>query len=166
VQALAPMLDAGNPAARRLIARAIEAGDPAAAYSAALLGFGAADEGADLTGAAATLDRLEARLSLAETLALRAGARPMPEADLPAGERPGLKSAALAAAEGRGAPRDYARAYLLASLAAAHGDGAAAALRDRLDLQLTRRDAAIRAPEAARIQALSLRIWTGAAPQP
>lgn len=166
VQALAPMLDAGNPAARRLIARAIEAGDPAAAYSAALLGFGTADEGADLTGAAATLDRLEARLSLAETLALQAGARLMPETTLPAGGRLGLKSAARAAAEGQGAPRDYARAYLLASLAAAEGDGAAAALRDRLDLHLTRRDAAIWVPEAARIQALSLKIWTSAAPQP
>ncbi|MFT6060198.1 MAG: TPR repeat protein [Paracoccaceae bacterium] len=166
VQALAPMLDAGNPAARRLIARAIESGDPAAAYSAALLGFGTADEGADLTGAAATLDRLEARLSLTETLALQAGARLMPETTLPAGGRMGLKSAARAAAEGRGAPRDYARAYLLASLAAAHGDGAAAALRDRLDLHLTRRDAAIWVPEAARIQALSLKIWTSAVPQP
>ncbi len=47
-----------------------------------------------------------------------------------------------------------------ASLAAAAGGGAAAALRDRLALQVTGRDAAVGAPEAARMQALSLQIWT------
>jgi hypothetical protein len=151
----APLADAGHPEVLRLIADALADTDPEAAYAAALRAG----------GAAGALDRIEPRLPLARVLALQDAARDGALDALPGDLGAGARIAALAAAEGRLAPRDYARAWLLASLSAATGDRAAAALRDRLDLRLTRRDAAAWRARAATLQATSLALWAAAPPR-
>ena len=101
--------------------------DPAAAYVYAMQ---AAKAGA--VGAPAAIDRIEARLSVADVLK----AQPAADSDLAEADYqsiPALRQAALDYENGQGRERSYAVAWRLASLAAASGDIISQALLQRLD---------------------------------
>lgn len=125
IELLTPMQDEGEVALA--LADLKTASDPAAAYAHALT---AAETGTP--GALSMLDRIEARLPTADLLA----AQPAADSDLPDSvftSAVALRDAALAREEGDGAPRSYALAWRLASLAAAAGDSPAQSLMARLD---------------------------------
>ncbi|RNF34775.1 hypothetical protein [Paracoccus methylarcula] len=125
IELLTPMQDDGEVALT--LADLKTASDPAAAYAHALT---AAETGT--SGALSMLDRIEARMSTADLLA----AQPAADSDLPDSvfaSAVALRDAALAREEGAGAPRSYALAWRLASLAAAAGDSPARSLMARLD---------------------------------
>ncbi len=155
---LAP-LAAGDPALAAELARALAGRDPAAAYRHAL-----AAGAARLPGALGLLDAIEAALDPAQMLALQAEAAAGSEAE---GEAPfasvaALRAAALARLSGLGAPRDYARAWFWASLAAAAGDAGSAALRDEIEARFAARGpegAAALAAATAPHAAVLLREW-------
>ncbi|GMG81338.1 hypothetical protein LNKW23_05510 [Paralimibaculum aggregatum] len=167
---LAPMANAWNAEAAKLVADALAAsGQTAEAYDMALKA--AAGGAAGATGAA---DALEARLGAAEVLAAQAGALESwpalagwinaKEAAQSTGDIAELRRLAFAASAGRGMPRSYREAYYLAALAAAGGDSGAAALRDRIDTRFTdvtgtREAAWVEAGNAAASAALGA--WTG-----
>ena len=125
LEILQPLLDAGDPIAHRLAVDALERRDPARAYGLALA-LGATGD----TSAAATMDRLERALPLAEVIAGQGGARP---ATLSADDRGAMRSLALDALSGIGTPRNYTQAYAAALLARAAGDAGAAAILDEID---------------------------------
>ena len=124
---LKPLAEEGNAdAALQYASLLLNSGDDAAtAYRYAL---SAGKDGA--RGARNTLDRIEANLSLPEIFELQAAAAgdvSTPEADISA-----LRSSARQYAQGRGVPRNYGQAILLATLAAAGGDHSSGLLVERL----------------------------------
>ena len=128
-QILAPLSKEGNAEAGLLLAEAFQDINPDLAYRDALT--------AVATGRAdglALLDRLEDSLIFDVVMDIQSGA--VPDA-LRAPDRfttlAQMRSAARAHTTGLGAPRSYETAYFWASMAAAGGDSAAAALRDDLD---------------------------------
>ncbi len=167
---LAPLAEAWNAEAALLVAEAeAETGDAATAYAMALraMAGGAA-------GAIGLADGIESRLSPAEVIAAQAEAMQawpdlgalisVKEEAEGTGDIAALRRLAFLTASGQGMPRSYREAYYLASLAAAGGDEAAAALRDRLDARFTDamegRDAVWgEAADAAASAALTA--WTG-----
>jgi len=146
---LEPLARDGDAAAAALAADALADRSPVSAYRYALLAPGA--------DAPALLDRLERRLSLEEALSLQAEASP--DAAPPQGGASAWTQAALAAAEGRERPRDYARAWLWSSVAAAAGDRAAERLRDRLSDRLSRFDAERWERLEARLAGQAVDLW-------
>lgn len=103
--------------------------DAAASYQHALR---AAE--AKTSGAAAALDRAETRLATADLFKAQLAA----DADLPDtafASVINLRDQARAYEDGQGAPRSYALAWRLGSLAAAAGDGPSQSLLKRIDLR-------------------------------
>lgn len=161
---LTPLADAGNGKAAVLLAKAYEdTGKNAEGYEMALFALAAGE-----IGALGVADNLESRLPLAEVLALQDkvfngwgdpdGFAASAEAAGNEGDVGALRKAAAAISIGRGAPRSYAIAYLLATVAAAGGDRGAANLRDRLNRRFGD-DPAWR-EEAAKAESEALAIWT------
>ena len=159
---LEPLAEAGNAeAALRLSEISLEAGQTELAYRQALAA-GAAGE----SGAQAQLDRVEAKLGLADALKLQAGAstpNPDPLGDRArAGDLGALGGLARAAAEGVGRPRDYLTALTMAEAAAAAGDFGAASLRESLKSRFgSEADSAAWATLSAESQAAALKLWMG-----
>lgn len=138
---LAPLVLAGHPEAALIASNSVGADAAGDAYALALI---AAAGGVD--GGLTRLDRLEARLDFAAIRDAQAAiAEEMPDsiADdvVASGDLAAIRALAIRMERGVGAPRNYAAAYRLASLAAAGGDRSAAALRDRIDTRLSRRGA-------------------------
>lgn len=138
---LAPLVLAGNAEAALIASQTLGADAAGEAYALALI---AAAGGAD--GGLTRLDRLEAQLSFAAIRdAQSAIAEEMPNDDADAvvasGDLAAIRTLASDMDRGVGVPRNYTTAYRLASLAAAGGDRSAAALRDRIDIRLSRRGA-------------------------
>ncbi|MEO1001449.1 MAG: hypothetical protein AAFW69_12750, partial [Pseudomonadota bacterium] len=138
---LAPLAETGNAEAAAALAGALAAGDPEAAYRHALH----AAAGGAVAGLA-LLDQIEGRLETADVLALQSevaeatGARDL--ADAPGADLATIRAKALDHLTGSGAVRDYALAYLWASLGAAAGDAASASVRDEIDGRMRFRGAA------------------------
>ncbi len=141
-----PLADRWNGAAAALVAEAMTiAGDSRGAYAMALRAMAG-----DADGAIGIADGLEGALSIEDVVATQAealaawpgaGAWDSRKSDaLAAGHVAELRRLAYAAHAGRAAPRSYAEAYFLASLAAAAGDPGAALLRDRIDARFTAPD--------------------------
>lgn len=160
-----PLAAAGDAEAQRFLALALPPERAAEAYAAALLGYagraGGVDgvDGATRAEGAALVETLERRLPLDEAFEIQArlnGAGAAAPADLAPAL---LRKAASAAAEGRGGPRDYARAYRLATLAAALGDAPAAGLRARLDRRFSTWDGAAWASRAAALRRAAAQDW-------
>ncbi len=138
-----PLAEDWNAEAAALVAEALRLeGDRAGAYAMALRAMAG-----DAPGATGTADQLEAALTVAEVLEAQSsafGSWPG-RADwesrkgdaIAAGDVSELRRLAYGASTGRSAPRSYAEAYYLASLAAAAGDPGAASLRDRIDARFT-----------------------------
>lgn len=124
---LKPLAEEGDvDASLRYASLLLDNGEnPTAAYRYAL---NAGKNGA--SGVRNVLDRIEADLSLPEIFELQAAVAdemPEPEANVSA-----LRNAARQYAQGRGASRNYGRAVLLATLAAAGGDHSSGLLVERL----------------------------------
>lgn len=122
--------------------------DPAASYQHALRAALA-----KAPGAAAALDRAEARLPTADLFK----AQPPADEDLPDtafASVIGLRDQARAYEDGQGVPRSYALAWRLGSLAAAAGDGPSQLLLKRIDARFGADPAWIKLREAASDQAL------------
>lgn len=127
LQILTPLLAAGNGDARDLVFGALDQLDPADAYRIARDASAAGDR-----TAFARLDQVERKLGLAGAIAIQAEA-PV-AADVSGDESPtALRAMAFDALTGFGAPRDYARAYLVGLLALAGGDSAAASIIDEVE---------------------------------
>lgn len=134
---LAPLAEDWDGEANMLLARTLaEAGSVREAYAHALRAMAAGAPGAIGLG-----DELEARLDLAEVLALQDEAAAALPAAMAADTGALIGGAAIDAiraraadlAAGSGAPRDYAGAWYWAALAGAAGDRVARALMSRLD---------------------------------
>lgn len=151
------------PQAAALIARALQDTDAALAYRYAL-----AAAAGDATGAIATLDRLEARMTTQQVLAAQAdniaalttaaGDQLLQEADDPRQ----LRAQALRHLTGSGAARSYARAYYFALLAEAAGDVGATSLRQEIEARFGARGPAVQQVWAALsrdLQAQALDTW-------
>ena len=157
---LEPLAEAGNAeAALRLAEITLESGPASLAYRQALAA-GAAGE----SGAQALLDRIEAKLGLAEALKIqgeRAAPNPDPLGDRArAGDLGALGGLARAAAEGVGRPRDYLTALTMAEAAAAAGDFGAAALRASLKSRFdSEADSAAWSTLSAESQNAALKLW-------
>lgn len=118
--------------ASALVARALQASDPAAAYPYALR---AAAWGSDST--VSLLDRLENQMTTTEVLSAQA-ANPAPLASVSevigdAVDPRRLRAMALAHFSGAGQPRSYARAYYFSLLAEAAGDLGASTLKSEIE---------------------------------
>ncbi len=138
---LTPLVEALDPEAALIASESYGYDDLQAAYELALV---AAAGGAD--GALARLDRLETRLSyaaLSEAQFAVSELWPLEDAGalFESGDLAAMRDLAADLDRGIGAPRDYARAYVLAALAAAGGDRGAAALMKRIDTLMSRRGA-------------------------
>ena len=157
---LAPLIDAGHPEAA-LIASQSFGGDAAEeAYTLALI---AAAGEAD--GGLTRLNRLETDLefaTLSDAQNAISDAWPDDEdAVIATGDLSAISDLASRLERGVGVPRNYAAAYRLAALAAAGGDRSAAALRDRIDVRLSRRGAGSDGWAEARSEAsaTALSVW-------
>lgn len=162
---LAPLAAEWNGDAAQLMASALSDTDPAEGYAMALR--------AQATGSAGAIglaDGMEAGLDVEAVLATQENtvrawpgnveaARSM-DAMITAGDIAGLRRMAFAASVGKDMPRSYARAYYLASLAAAGGDRAAANLRRRLDARFSTDDSGAWRNEADRAAQVALETWT------
>lgn len=148
---------AGEPAVAAALAEALAGRDPVAAYGHAL-----AAAAAGAPGGLALLDRIEAALDPAAMLAAQAAAEPPAEGDDAFASVAALRSAALARLMGTTRPRSYPQAWYFASLAAAAGDGAGAAIRDEIEARMAARGPAAEAAWQAAIApvaAVILRDW-------
>ena len=161
---LAPLAGAGNGNAAALIAKAYSAtGRDAEGYEMALLALAAGE-----MSALGTADTLEGRMALADVLTIQEkifagwndpnGFAAQIDAAGKAGDVGALRKAAAAISIGRSAPRSYAAAYLMATVAAAGGDRGAANLRDRLNRRFGN-DPAWR-EAAAKAEAEAVQVWT------
>ena len=140
-----------------------ETGDLQSAYSMTLRAMAGGE-----AAAIGLADEQEAELPLVAALNAQADiADAWPGADqaeaqadelLAAGDVAGIARRAQAAATGRDRPRNYARAYYWASLAAAAGNRGGAALRDRLDARFEGQTGW--AETVAAEQANALETWT------
>ena len=152
---LKPLADGGNADAALHYASLLQAEgtNPDGAYEYALIaGKGGA------AGVRSVLDHIESDLSIQSILDLQAAAAgelPAPEADMSA-----LRNGARQYAHGRGATRNYGRAMLLATLAAAGGDHNSHLLVERLSKRFADdEDADVwRAMEATQAET-ALRLW-------
>jgi len=161
---LEPLARNWNGEAALLIAEAAAGiGRDKPAYEAALLALGGGE-----MGALGVADSLEAKLPVADVLAMQdaigdgwpgAGAfKDEFTSAVSAGDIGQIRKFANAAAVGRGLPRSYAGAYMLATLAAAGGDRSAASLRDRLDRRFSGDEAWTDMTQEA--SKLALTVWT------
>lgn len=165
VALLAPLAAEWNGEAALMIADALADGNPADGYAMALTALAGGQ-----AGAIGLADGLENAMSLADVLAAQeSAARAWPgnarsagemDALIAAGDIPGLRRMAFAASVGKDMPRSYARAYYLASLAAAGGDKGAANLRRRLDTRFAGTGNAAWREEADRAARVALETWT------
>lgn len=166
VALLQPLAQAWNADAAMLIARAmLESRNPRAGYLMVLRALAG-----DRSGAIGIADSMESAMDVAEVLAAQESAsRAWPgnveaagqmDSLIAAGDLPGLRRMAYAASVGKGMPRSYARAYYLASLAAAGGDKGAANLRRRLDARFAGDGADVWTEEAERAARVALETWT------
>ncbi len=160
---LAPLADTGDAEAALILAKALAAADPEAAYRRGLF---AANR---TSGVLALLDEAEAALPLAAVLDAQSAAED-PAADaadaevIAAADIALIRRAALAYMVGDGPARNYRRAYAMASLAAAAGDRASIDLRARLDRRLEARgaeDADLWRAAAASLADQALDVWVG-----
>lgn len=151
IELLTPLAEDGEVAL--VLAGLMAEQDAVAAYAHAQAAAGTA-----VPGAAAALDRIEARLETAQLMQ----AQPAAEAVVQEGafvSLAALRKAALAYETGAGVPRSYALARRLAASAAAAGDGVARALMARLDARFGADPAWLQTRAAAEQQALA--DWTG-----
>lgn len=141
-----PLAEDWHGEAAMLVAEtAADRGDTARAYAMALRA-----RAGGAPGAAGLLARLGARLSAGDVIAAQEAAfdawpgkadwQAERDAAVEAGDVAALHAMAADAAAGRGMPASHTQAYYLAGLAAAAGDRAAAALRDRIAARFTRPD--------------------------
>ena len=137
---LQPLVDAGDLDATVMLANMISGTEPAEAYRMLL-----AVSAAGRADAAARMDEIEIQLGLAEVIAAQddAGvdvgdADPLLE---PGAPRMIVAEQAARLEAGREVARNYERAYLGYTLAAALGDGGAAMRRDLLDRRMLARGA-------------------------
>ncbi len=136
---LTPLAAAGDGAVGLALAQANAASAPDEAYRMALLAAATRE-----AGALALLDRIEATLSMPAILSAQtaaAGAEPGPMPDTLSG----LRAEALGYLTGSGVPRSYSLAWFWASLGAAAGDAASAAMRDEIERRIDARGAEARA---------------------
>lgn len=152
---LFPLVQEGSGEAALLLAEAFADTNPDLAYRDALAAV-ASGNGEGL----ALLDRLEGQLTFDQVMEVQAIAAP---ARLRAADSFGslgaMRSAALNHMTGLGAPRSYETSYFWASMAAAGGDTAAAAIRDELDEHMRLRG--LQAAWAARTAPLERDVLTG-----
>ena len=145
---LTPMAD--QPDVAMALARLVAGRDPAAGYGHALT---AAAGGAD--GALSLLDQIEAQLGTADLLLVQPGSDAVID-DATFASAETLRAAALAREAGDGTPRSYAQGWMLASLAAAAGDGPSRALMDQIEARFGSDPDWIAARDAAAERAAAL----------
>lgn len=151
---LGPLARAGNTQASLLIARAVETTRPDDAYAHALRAAAA-----NRPGALALLDRIERALPYAAVISKQNGLMG-PFDETLYGDLPAMRQAARAYLVGIQRPRAWRAAYYWASMAAAAGDTASAALRDDITETLRLRgDAAAWAAEAEVLENAVLNDW-------
>lgn len=163
---LIPLAKNWNGEAAALVADAAgDFGEHKIGYEMALIAIAQGESSA--MGAA---DSLETDLSLADALAMQkevsnnwpnnaemTGAFQNAVAE---GDITTIRNLANAASVGRNMPRDYEVAYALATLGAAAGDRASAALRDRMDRRFNAMDQATWQKAASRAANEALAVWT------
>jgi TPR repeat protein len=161
---MVPLARTWNGKAAAMLADAFESvGRDEEAYEMALIALASGE-----LSALGTADALEARMPLDKVLAMQdssgdnwPGGAQFEEtfkAAITAGDVSQIRKLANATSVGRGLPRSYKAAYMLATLASAGGDRGAANLRDRMDRRFggeTHWQTA--ASEAA---AVALTVWT------
>ncbi len=155
---LEPMAAAGDGIAALVLSEVLEPREPEQAYTWALIA------GADgQPGATARLNRLEARLPLAEVLRLQEQANANVRHPPSALQQVSLmREQALARLSGDGAVRSYGIAAMWAMLAAAAGDREAADVLDEIDERVRRAGPEARAAWAeieADASALAMQAW-------
>ncbi|MGJ8617526.1 MAG: hypothetical protein ACSHWS_11855 [Sulfitobacter sp.] len=160
---LSPLIDDTDnaPEAAALIARALKAQKPDAAYPYALT---AAAGG--IAGAVSLLDELEQQMGTVDVLRLQRDHPQVTAAPLEAIEADDdprqLRRLALAHYTGSGTVRSYAQAYYFALLAEAAGDIGATALRQEIEGRFAARGDEVRAgweDLSAEVQARALTDW-------
>lgn len=161
---LTPLAEAGNGKAAALLAKAYaDTGQDAMGYEMALVALAAGE-----MSVLGTADELEARMAMGDVLKTQEkvfgdwkdpnGFGASVEKAGNEGDVGALRKAAAAISIGRGAPRSYTVAYLLATVAAAGGDRGAANLRDRMNRRFGN-DPAWR-EAAAKAEADAVEAWT------
>ncbi|MCY3876518.1 MAG: hypothetical protein OXF88_19790 [Rhodobacteraceae bacterium] len=136
---LLPLAESWSGEAAAMLAKAYESvGRDEEAYEMALIALASGD-----LSALAVADELEQRIPLVKILNMQDDVnnrwpgttdfRAEFDAAVAVGDVGSIREHAAAASIGRGLPRSYSAAYMLATLAAAGGDRSAANLRDRLD---------------------------------
>lgn len=153
---LRPLARAGDAEAAALVATALEALDPAAAYVHALRANAAGQ-----TGMLALLNRVERDLPFEAMMSAQDSALDgdTPDPALYRDPRT-LREAMRGYFTGTGRPRSYAAAYYWALMGAATGDASSRALRaDIAEMMRLRGDAANWAEVAARLESAALRDW-------
>lgn len=141
-----------EPAIAAVMAGLLIDSDPARAYRHAQTAAAGGDDAGGL------LDQIEAKLTVKQVLELQPDLKAEPdEADL--ASVAAMRQRASALEQGIGAARSYERAYLLASLAAATGDLAAAQIMARIDDYFDARDPAVWDPRRNEVQKRALEIW-------
>lgn len=150
---LAPLAASGDGPAAMALARALAPSDPATAYEHALHAAAAGQP-----GALALLDDLEGRIGLSPLLAAQTRAGGAALADAPYATIGAVRSEALALMMGRGRVRGYAQAWYWASLGAAAGDAASAALRDEIEARIAARGSSAAAAWSAATAPLAARL--------
>ncbi|MFK7941574.1 MAG: hypothetical protein AB8B85_01470 [Paracoccaceae bacterium] len=166
VALLSPLANDWNGDAALLVAGAlVETGDTATGYPMTLRALAGGG-----SGAIGLADAMESAMTVEAILAAQESAsRAWPgnvaaagemDAMIAAGDIPGLRRMAFAASVGKSMPRSYARAYYLASLAAAGGDKGAANLRRRLDARFADAGSDAWRAEADRAARVALETWT------
>ena len=166
VTLLAPLARDWNADAALLVAGAlVETGAAAEGYPMALRALAGGKSGAigiadAMEGGMEVEDILAAQESASRAWPGNVDAAGQMDALIAAGDVPGIRRMAFAASVGKAMPRSYARAYYLASLAAAGGDKGAANLRRRLDARFAGPGSAAWRAEADRAARVALETWT------
>lgn len=156
VRLLLPLARGGDTQASGLVAVALEARNPAAAYEHALRASAAGE-----AGSLALLDRLERDLPFQTILGAQHTALgdDTPDSALYSDPR-AMRDAMRGYFMGIDRPRSYAAAYYWALMDAASGDAAGTVLRDDIaEMMRLRGDAAQWAEVAARLENSALRDW-------